>query len=395
MHYDLRLLTVEDLPASWEMSRIAFGLDRKPPPGWLSARPGRHTWGAFDGAGRLVAKAMDREQDHWFGGRRVPASGIAGVVVMPDLRGTGLSRLVLARLFAASRDRGAVIATLFRTNPGPYRRLGCEQIGNLTWTALPTASLAEVRRPMEVALRPAEVADVPAILETYRIVARAGAGLMERSGPLFDTSPGAVLAGHDGITVATDSAGSVQGYVSWKRGPGYDASSRLSVPDLIGLSAPATTAMLALLGSWASVAPTVVLRLPDPDPAALLSSFTGARVESDDRWMLRVLDAAGAVAARGWPRHVNGSVDLLLADGVCPWNAGPQRLILADGVGRLEPGGRGELHLDIRGLALIYAGIGAPALLRRAGLLGGDSTDGETFLQAAAAGPPPALLDYF
>ena len=88
-------------------------------------------------------------------------------------------------------------------------------------------------------------------------------------------------------------------------------------------------------------------------------------------------------------------MDLLLADGVCPWNAGPQRLILADGVGRLEPGGRGELHLDIRGLALIYAGIGAPALLRRAGLLGGDSTDGETFLQAAAAGPPPALLDYF
>lgn len=69
--------------------------------------------------------------------------------------------------------------------------------------------------------------------------------------------------------------------------------------------------------------------------------------------MLRVLDAAGAVAARGWPRHVAGSVDLWLDDDVCPWNAGPHRLSLEGGTGRLDPGGDGSVRLTARGLAVL------------------------------------------
>jgi hypothetical protein len=49
---------------------------------------------------------------------------------------------------------------------------------------------------------------------------------MERSGPLFDLSPNAVLAGHDGITVAVDAAGVLQGYASWDREGSYDETGR-------------------------------------------------------------------------------------------------------------------------------------------------------------------------
>ena len=100
MGHELRLVTLEELPASWEMTRVAFGTEHEPPPGWLGHRPGRLNWGIFE-SGRLVAKATDREQEHWFGGRRVPASGIAGVAVEPELRGTGLAREVLAHLLTA------------------------------------------------------------------------------------------------------------------------------------------------------------------------------------------------------------------------------------------------------------------------------------------------------
>lgn len=392
--YDVRLLGVQDLPAAWELGRVAFGSERQPPPGWLEERPGRHSWGVFDGGGRLVAKATDREQGHWFGGRLVPASGVAGVVVEPEVRGTGLARRVLTTLLEGARDRGAVISTLFRTNPAPYRRVGYEEVGALVWTSVPTSSFGGVRRPPEVALRPAEAADVPALLEIYRTVARAGNGLMERSGPLLDTTAAAVLHGHDGITVAERENGGIEGYASWDRGPGYDASGRLSVPDLFGHTAPVTEALLAMLGSWASVAPTLRLRLPDPDPAVLLAPLVGSTVESRDPWMLRVLDAPAAVAARGWPAHVDGSVDLLLEDDACPWNAGPHRLVLDGGRGRLEAGGRGEVHLSARGFAVLFAGAGDPALLRRAGLLDG-STESDGFLQVATSGPRPTLLDYF
>ena len=394
MGYDLRLLTLDDLPASWEMTRIAFGADREAPPGWLGDRPGRLNWGIFD-AGRLVAKATDRAQEHWFGGRLVPATGIAGVAVEPELRGTGLAREVLTHLLTAARDRGAVIATLFRTTPALYRRLGCEDVGALTWTAVPATSLAALERPADVTLRPAEPGDVPAVLEAYRTVARAGNGLLERSGPLFDNSAETVLSVQDGLTVAVGPDGSVDGYASWDREPGYDASGRVRVRDLTGLTSSATTALLSMLGSWASVAPTIALRLPDPDPAPLVGAFTGAQVVSRDPWMLRVLDARGAVAARGWPPHVSGSVDLALDDDVCPWNSGAHRLVLDGGSGRLEPGGSGAVRLTVRGFAVLYAGAASPAILRRAGLLAGGDPDGDAFLQAATAGPPPALLDYF
>ena len=262
---------------------------------------------------------------------------------------------------------------------------------------MPAAALASVARPPEITLRPAEPDDVPAVLEAYRQVARAGTGLLERSGPLFDTSPEAVLAAHDGLTVAVEDGdgGRVAGYASWDRTGGYEAAGRLSVPDLVGLTAPATSALLAMLGSWSAVAPTIALRLPDPDPARLIGAFVGARIESHDHWMLRVLDAPAAIAARGWPPHVAGSADLRIEDETCPWNAGPQRLVVEGGAGRLEPGGGGTTGITARGLAVLYAGAASPALLRRAGLLSGGDEETDGFLAAATAGPAPALLDYF
>ena len=390
---ELRALTIDDLAASWELSRIAFGSHREPPAGWHDERPGRVAWGIFRD-GRLVAKAMDRAQGHWFGGRLVPACGIAGVVVVPEVRGTGLARQVLTHLFHAARERGAVIATLFRTSPAPYRRLDCEEVGALTWIRVPASALASVPSASDVTLRAAAADDVPAVLEIYRTVAHASAGMMERSGLLFDNTPEAVLSRFDGLTVVVG-AGGVEGYAGWHREPGYDQAGRVRVSDLFGLTPGANAALLAMLGTWANVAPTILLRLPDGDPAALVAPFAPAVVEAREQWMLRILDAAGAVAARGWPPHLSGAVDLSLEDAVCPWNSGSWRLVLDGGSGRLEPGGSGAVRLSMRGFAVLYAGAASPAGLRRAGLLAGGDEASDAFLATAGAGPPPALLDYF
>jgi predicted acetyltransferase len=389
--YEIRALTVDDLPASWELTRIAFGASKEAPPVWLTDRPGRVTWGVFDAAGRLVAKAMDRDQGHWFGGRLVPATGLAGVATVPELRGTGLGRMALTRTLHAARERGAVIATLFRSGPGPYRSLGCEEVGALTWVAVSATSFAALERPPDFTLREAEAGDSATVDEIYRTVARASAGMVERSGPVFEGLE--TVGRYDGVTLAVGPDG-VQGYASWDREEGYDATGRLSVFDLIGLTPNATRALLAMLGTWRDVAPTIRLRLPDSDPAPLLAPLVFTTVEVREPWMLRLIDAAGAVAARGWPPHLSGAVDLALDDELCPWNSGPQRLVLDGGDGRLEPGGSGAVRFTMRGLAVWYAGAADPAVLRRAGLLAGD--DGaDAFLAAASAGPRPALQDYF
>ena len=134
----------------------------------------------------------------------------------------------------------------------------------------------------------------------------------------------------------------------------------MSVFDLIGLTGEATRALLAMLGTWRDVAPTIRLRLPDSDPVPLLAPLVHTTLESRYPWMLRVLDAPGAVAARGWPPHLSGAIDLALDDDVCPWNSGAWRLVLEAGEGRLESGGSGAVRMTMRGLAVWYAGAADP-----------------------------------
>jgi predicted acetyltransferase len=391
----IRELGPDDAAAAWSLSSLAFGYhDRPMPPEWGDDRPGRHLWGVFDGDGRLLAKALDREQAHWFGGRSVPASGVAGVAVAAEARGGGLGRTVLTRLLAAARDRGAVISTLFPTTAVPYRRLGWEEVGALVNTAVLAMVLDPLPAPAGITTRAATVDDVAAMRDIYAAVARAGTGMMDRSGPLYDRDPADVINGWNGTTVAVG-AGGVVGYATWDRGGGYDASGRIEVGDLMAVTADAAAALLGMLRRWASVAPTLVFRQGGADPLPLLTALgVQGRVERRQPWMLRLVDVARAVAARGWSPFLKGTVDIALTDAECPWNAGEYRLVLDGGEGRWEPGGTGRVRFTPRALAAWYAGAAAPAVLRRAGLLDGPDDD-DAFLAVATAGPEPTLLDYF
>ena len=391
--FTLRRLTSEDGPESFKLGSLAFGYHAEPmPEGYSPAKPGWISHGVFDSEGRLVAKAVDREQGQWFGGRVVPTAGVAGVAVVPDKRRKGLARLVLSRLLHDARERGAAISTLYPTTPFPYRRLGWEEVGALTYHALPATALAGIRPDPAIELRPATLGDFSSIAALYRQVAAAGTGLMERSGPLF-TMGDDLLDHFDGVTVAVEDR-AVVGYASWDRGPGYDASGKLTVYDLIGSTDGATATLLTMIAGWASVAPNIVLRLSDQDPAFLHFASSGTRVESRQPWMARMVDAQSAITARGWPPHLSGRVDLELSDEVCPWNDGRFVLELSGGEAKLSPGGEGTVRLETRGVSLWYAGAATPATLRRAGLLSGPAGD-DAFLQAATAGPGPSLLDYF
>jgi predicted acetyltransferase len=404
----VRRLGAEDGAANRRLSRLAFGGPPEPPPQRRPAEAaGVEAYGAFVPSGRLVAKAVDLEHSYWYGGRLLPGAGVAGVAVEPEHRGSGVLARVMGALLEGARERGAVVSALFPTTATPYRRLGWERTGTLTWTALPTVSLAGLCRPEGIEVRPAEPADVPALIETYRACAREGAGMLDRSGALFATEPAAMLAGFDGVTIAVGPSGTVEGYVSWNRGLGYDADAVLTVFDLVGRTPDATRALLALLGSWRSVTPTLHLRLADADPAWLLTGMDGARVLNTQAWMFRLVDAAAALAARGWPADVTGAVELDLSDAQCPWNAGRLRLELDAGTAEVASGGAasrsgaasgsaaGSVQLGPGGLAALYAGAITPALARRAGLLAGGDTRTDAFLTAAFAGPRPSLLDYF
>jgi predicted acetyltransferase len=113
--------------------------------------------------------------------------------------------------------------------------------------------------------------------------------------------------------------------------------------------------------------------------------------------MLRVVHVAKALAARGYPDGVEGELHLEVRDDVLPANQGRYMVRVAGGRGEVTPGGRGELKLDVRGLAALYAGYLAPAALRAIGFLEVEGA-GEAVLATAArvfAGPEPWMPDFF
>src|SRR5699024_9255260 len=147
----------------------------------------------------------------WAGGRELATCGVAGVTVAAEHRGQGLTHPLLLELLRAAADRGDVLATLFATAPGIYRRLGFELVSTVDEVVVPATAAAAVRPGEPVRLRRASAADLPALRDCYTAWARQRYGPLTRTGALARTDE-ELLTGSDAITLATDTGGQVLGY---------------------------------------------------------------------------------------------------------------------------------------------------------------------------------------
>jgi predicted acetyltransferase len=127
-----------------------------------------------------------------------------------------------------------------------------------------------------------------------------------------------------------------------------------------------------------------------------------ANIAERESWMLRLLDAPAAIAARGFPA-TDLAVPLRVTDDLRPANSGRWDLTVRSGQGRLSrhrtdlgspsPAGPAPLALGARGLAALYSGTPV-ATLRRAGLADGGSPGADAALDGAFAATP-FMLDGF
>jgi predicted acetyltransferase len=399
---EVRQLDETDLDAAWRLGGLAFGspLSGSSPRPRPSPDDPLVRWGGFDAAGRLVAKASDIHHEQWWGGRVVPASGVAGVAVEPEQRGRGATREVMTALLRHARERGAAVATLFCTSTAVYRALGFEACGVVRWVDIPTALLDRTGVPESIRLRPGDGSDWSAVRGVYDEIGRTSNGLLTRRGKPFTDPAGVELPeGIDGVTLAEDAgSGQVVGYATWQRGRGYDDDSVVTVLDCLALTGEAAAALIAVLGGWMTVAPTTRFRLPPwADAVTVRLPLERAREHHVDVWMHRPLDVVAAVSARGWPAVATGSVDFRLVDPLLPWNDGPRRLTVEAGEARLEPATHDPAAvLSVRGWSLLWSGAARAAQLRQAGLLDGGDTVIDAGLDGLlGGGGQSGLLDYF
>ncbi|MEU8127287.1 GNAT family N-acetyltransferase [Micromonospora sp. NPDC049049] len=389
----VRELTADDLDAAWELGRFAFGSDPQRPAPAPAPVPGLTRYGAFDDSGRLVGKAIDLHHDQWWSGRAVPAADVAGVAVAPEARGHGVARALLSALLRGARDRQAAVSALYPTVAAPYRACGWEAAGVLRTVDLATAALPRHRPASHLTVRAGTPADLPAVDALYERVTRHRNGMLTRRGELFDAADRGLPG--DGVTLV-EADGELVGYATWQRGRGYGADSVLTVDEALAVTPEAAREIVGVLGSWASVAPTLRLCPLDGDAVSTVLPLESARDHERDLWMHRPVDVARSVSARGWPAHARGVVDFALTDPLAEWNTGTWRLTVADGDAELtRVGGEADLRLDVRGFALLYAGAAQARSVAQAGLLHHGPGVDPGALDLLACGGPAQLLDYF
>ena len=391
----------DDFAAQLDLSQRAFGMyTEQQKASWLHdtrLRAGQGLLlGAFaDGAPAGAAMLHDMRQ-YWLG-RLVGMGGVAGVKVAPEHRGRGIGRTLMTELLNLIAERGYPLSALYPATMPIYRSLGWELAGGRHQFSVPARALRGLVEPdkaargggagqQDVPVRRAGAADVATVIGVI-----ADSHLTARdAGPLtWDEGPAAqwlgradlysYLAGDDGFAA-----------YRWTGGDLWVECVHARTPETL-------RALWSVIASHSSTTGHVSGRTGPDDPFWWLTRERDATIIRRSMWMLRVVDAAAAIAARGFPPGVTASVPLEVHDQNRPANSGHWRLTVAGGTGTLTPNGGvpspGTLALGPRGVAALYAGIPV-AKLRLAGLASGGSPESDAALDAAFAATSFMLDDF-
>ena len=353
--------------------------------------------GAFVG-GRPAAGAAFQDMRQWWRGRPVPMAGVSSVKVAPEYRGRGIGRLLMTALLDEIAVRGYPLSALFPATMPLYRSLGWELAGARDTAVIPARSLARLIPPD---VRPPEDETAPA-------------ADLRRAGP---GDADAVIAVLGRVHEAARDCGPVTwdpgSAADWLADPGlyaylaedgvlayrwHNGNEGLFVERAEAVSGQTVRALWTLLGSHASIADKVYAMTGPASAFWWLTQERDADMRHRSRWMLRVVDAPAAIAARGFPAAISLSVPLRIADDARPANSGCWQLSVAGGAGRFDPLGPdvpagSAITLGARGLAALYAG-NPLVTLRQAGLATGGTADDDAALDAAFAATP-YMLDAF
>jgi predicted acetyltransferase len=361
---------------------------------WVASKRMEEFLGAWVGDD-LVATTEVMPVGQYFGGRAVPMGAVASVAVRPDHRGRGIAPRLLALAVERMRERGLVVSTLHPATTRFYRGLGWEIGGEFGVRRVPTASLAALPPGEQEWLRPGSRGDLDGVRECYERVAPSINGAIDRRETRWRLDE-LTLDRPQRYLYVYDADDRIDGYVMYdQQQTSRQWGFRITVHELVAADARAAVTLWRHLGSHvAQVDAITVLALP-LDVLTLLLPEQVVELIGANHWMTRIVDAAGAVAARGYPRGVRAEVHLQLADRVAPWNDGRFVLRIEGGEAKLDPGGTGDVHLSINALASMYTGWATASALASAGLVHHAGRRELTDLDAAFAGPRPFLFDNY
>ncbi len=333
----------------------------------------------------------------WFGGRVVSMGGVRAVGIAPEHRAAGVASTMIAAVLSEMRERGMPLATLYPSTQKVYRNAGFEKAGVRRQYRMSTHRIDVRDRTLDI--RPIVPADRELLEALYTTCARRTAGHVARNPWMWQRTldPAPWMK-------------PIQGYVALHQGvpEGYmTLSSTLAAPphdyvmdvqEFVATTPAAGRRLWTLLADHRSMANHVTWFGPPADPLLYLLNDQAFTMGLAIDWMMRIVDVPAALQARGYPAGLTGELHLDIHDDVLEHNNRRFVVHVDQGRAHVEAGGRGDVALDIRGLAPLYSGHLSARELISTGYLDAASVDEHDALDlatAAFAGPPPWMPDMF
>ena len=324
----------------------------------------------------------------WWGGESVAMTGIAGVGIAPESRGSGAALSLMQQTIKELYANDVAISVLYPSTQRLYRKLGYEQGGSFYGWETSTQNIQIREQPLPVK---AVSTDSKIFYELYEKQAKHIDGYLNRAKPIW----------HRIMTPSKDtfyayligSAEDPQGYIIFSQHSAEDGAI-LRVRDWVVLTNAAAQTFWSFLNNHRAQIDKIRWRSSVIDRLALLLPEQSAKIKFTQCWMLRLINIEKALSTRGYCSGIESELHLEITDDLIAENNGKFILSIANGCGNVAKGGKGELKLDIRGLAPLYTGLFSPQQLQLAGKL--DATD--KVLSTATqifAGTSPWMMDFF
>ncbi len=327
----------------------------------------------------------------WFGGRCVPTAAIVAVATAPHRRGFGVASKLMNAMLREMRDDSVPISTLYPATVAYYRKLGYGLAGGRFQVRLPASALPHPDRALPI--RPMVEEDADRIERFYDQWAQWNHGNLRRHS--YHWARVRSPRGKDARGFVIERDGNIEGYLYCLQERPEDAHDvTLKVTDFAATTPQASRRILDFLADHRSMVAEVILHTGPADPLLTLLPETAYALRLELYWMVRVINVAKALEARGYPAGLEAELHLQIDDQSLGANSGRYVLTVSDAAGQVRPGGDGLLRMSQRALATMYAAHLSPHALHAVGLLHGDP-DQLAAAQSVFAAPAPWMRDQF
>lgn len=380
-----------ELSALVELQSLAFNLSPEFNRQWC-ADCGPERLRAYRAEGRVVGCAAIHPFGQFWGGRLVPMAGIDGVGIDPAARGRGHARALMTEILGECRARAIPLSTLWPSTEGPYRGVGYAVAGVGWRWRVPLHDCPPKSDGGGCPVRRFTEADRSAVEAAYGEWAARRNGQVARDAFLWKRA--FERHGRHAVGWIAGRAGAVEGFVSVHQERAPSGSLELELFDCWATTPAGARGLWDFLREHRAQAEAFACEASPADPLWFWLTNQDRQPVRAGAFMLRVVDVAGALTARGYPVGVRGALHLRVRDALIPGNDGAVVLHVADGAGGVEAGGRGDLDCDVAALAPLYTGHASASQLVSAGRCRGTPA-ALALADAAFAGPQPWMADQF